>query len=113
MIARTWRGRVPARHADAFERHLLATGVADCSALAGYLGAEVARADIDGHVEFRLITYWQSWEAISAFAGPDLGTAVLYPGDERYELVPDRSVEHHHITYRRLTALTEKEQEWK
>jgi heme-degrading monooxygenase HmoA len=112
VIARTWNGRVPAHHAEDFERHLLATGVAEAAALPGCLGAEVLRAASAEHVDFRLVTYWRSWEAVLSFAGarPDEAVlsfagagadrAVLYPGDEAYELVPSLTVEHHHVVHR-------------
>jgi heme-degrading monooxygenase HmoA len=98
LIARTWNGRVPARHAHGFEQHLLATGVAEAARLPGYTGAQVLRADGEGYVEFRLITYWESWEPIRHFAGQDAATAVLYPGDEEYQLIPDLTVTHHRVT---------------
>lgn len=100
MIARTWNGRLPAHHADGFARHLSATGVAEAAALPGHLGADVFRADVGEHVEFRLVTYWRSWEAIQSFAGEEPDRAVLYPGDEEYELVPSFVVEHHHVIHR-------------
>jgi heme-degrading monooxygenase HmoA len=100
MIARTWSGRVPPYHADRFEEHLMATGVAESAKLPGHLGAHVLRADTDAYVEFRLITYWESWDAIRAFAGEHVGVAVLYPGDEEYELNADPHVEHHRVVRR-------------
>lgn len=97
MIARTWSGRVPHRHADRFAAHLADTGVADCLALPGCAGAEILRADHAAHVEFRLVTYWESAEAIRAFAGDRPDVSVLYPGDEAYELDPDSHVTHHQV----------------
>lgn len=35
MIARSWDGRVPRRHADGFHQHRLVTGVADSAKIAG------------------------------------------------------------------------------
>lgn len=99
MIARTWNGRVPAHHADGFEQHLLATGVAEATRLSGYAGAQVLRDEAEGHVEFRLVTYWDSWDSIRRFAGARPTTAVLYPGDEAYELVPDLTVRHHLVRF--------------
>jgi heme-degrading monooxygenase HmoA len=99
MIARIWRCRVPRNHAAGFEAHLAATGVAESAALEGHLGAQILRSDTTGpDVEFRLITYWSSWDAIRRFAGEDVDKAVLYPGDEQYELVPDPTVEHFVVT---------------
>jgi imidazolonepropionase-like amidohydrolase len=110
MIARTWKGRVPRRHAEAFTAHLLGTGVAEAERVYGFRGARVLRANHLGHVEFRLVTYWDSWTAIGRFAGDDIGSAVLYPGDEHYELRPDAHVQHHYVmsegTHRMNVAIT-------
>jgi hypothetical protein len=35
-------------------------------------------------VEFTLLTFWTSWDAITAFAGDDVSKAVLYPEDHAY-----------------------------
>lgn len=98
MIARTWNGRVPARHAHDFEQHMVATGVAEAAEIPGYRGGQILRTETDDYVEFRLITYWDSWEPIWRFAGQNITTAVLYPGDEKYELIPATTVEHHYVT---------------
>ncbi|MFI6323512.1 antibiotic biosynthesis monooxygenase family protein [Nonomuraea sp. NPDC050556] len=104
MIARTWSGRVPSHLADPFEAHLIATGLTAASALPGYQGAQILRSTHpQGRtVEFRLETFWESWEAIRGFAGPDVSAAVLYPGDEAYQLSPDLHVEHHLVVRRDL-----------
>jgi hypothetical protein len=48
----------------------------------GNQGALLLRADgCDGQVEFTLLTFWADWDAITAFAGGDVSTAVLYPED--------------------------------
>jgi heme-degrading monooxygenase HmoA len=103
MIARSWTGRVPHQYADGFARHLLATGVAETASLPGNLGAQVLRRDLGEHIEFRFVSYWDSWEAIRRFAGEDINKAVLYPGDEQYGLIPAPEVEHHHVVSGGLT----------
>lgn len=104
MIARTWNCRVPRRHADGFLQHLLGTGVAECAAIPGYAGAQVQRALVEDQVEFRLVTYWHSWDAVHAFAGPQIDRAVLFAGDDKYELEAAATVEHHVIVFRSETS---------
>lgn len=89
-VARTWSGRVPDRHADGFRKHLLATGVAEARILPGYLGATVTASCHNAVTTFTLTTFWQTMSAMRAFGSSD--RAVLYPGDEAFELVPDRDV---------------------
>ncbi len=44
----------------------------------------------DGCAEFTLISPWESWDAIKAFAGADYEKAVYYPQDEKFllEMLP-------------------------
>lgn len=46
----------------------------------GFLGAHLGERLIDGKIEFLVLTRWQSLEAIEAFAGADIGRAVVEPG---------------------------------
>lgn len=94
MIARTWRGRVPVRHAAAFERHLRRTGLSDYRAHAGCLDVRLWRREADGWTHFMLTSVWDSMDSIRRYAGPEPERAVLYPGDDAFGLVPDTTVEH-------------------
>lgn len=99
MITRTWDAEVPAKHADGFEKHLLTTGIADIVTMPGCCGAQILRRDRNDVAEFRLVTYWDSLEAIRAYSGTDGDDAVLYDGDDEYEFSPSRTVDHHRIVY--------------
>ena len=69
MIARTWRGVTRAEHADVYMDYLEATGLNDYRATPGFGGLQVLRRIADDRAEFVLITFWDSWDAIRAFAG--------------------------------------------
>jgi|CZCA01.1.fsa_nt_gi hypothetical protein len=86
-IARIWNGHVPLARQNSFLDHLRATGVADASRVEGYLGSLVLRR-VDGERSwFTLLTFWRDEAAVRGFA-PDT-TAVLYPGDAAFDLIPD------------------------
>jgi heme-degrading monooxygenase HmoA len=68
-IARIWRGRTTAEKADAYAEYLLETGVRPLAEKA--LGAQMFREDRQGESEFVTISYWESVEAMSRFAGED------------------------------------------
>lgn len=104
MIARVWDGLVPTDYADGFEQHLRETGVAEAASGAGFLGAEVLRSPVPEGVGIRLITYWDSWEAVNAFTSDQPDAAVLYPGDDAFELV-SCGVEHHYVLSRTLPGV--------
>lgn len=68
-IARIWRGRTPAAKADEYARYLYEVGVAPLVEKA--LGVQMFREDRETETEFVTISYWESVEAMSRFAGPD------------------------------------------
>nr|WP_238176997.1 hypothetical protein [Kribbella sp. VKM Ac-2566] len=77
----------------------MTTGVAQSAGLPGHAGAHILRKETGDEVEFVLITYWTSWEAVQRFAGVDVSVAVLYPGDENFELIPSKTVDHHQVVF--------------
>ncbi|TCR60334.1 hypothetical protein [Bosea sp. BK604] len=68
-IARIWRGRTIAAKADDYAAYLLEAGVKPLVEKA--LGAQMFREDREGESEFVTISYWESIEAMSRFAGSD------------------------------------------
>jgi heme-degrading monooxygenase HmoA len=68
-IARIWRGRTTTAKADEYARDLHEYGFKPLVKKA--LGAQMFRADRDGESHFVTISYWESVEAMSRFAGPD------------------------------------------
>src|SRR5262245_43209780 len=68
-IARIWRGRTPRTKADAYAAYLYAHGIPPLEAKA--LAVQQPREDRAEHSEFVTISYWESVEAMSRFAGPD------------------------------------------
>lgn len=97
MIARTWHGRVPAAKADAYHAYLLRSGVADYVSTAGNRGVHILRR-VDGDVaHFLLLTFWDSLEAIKAFAGEDFERARYYPEDDNFLLEREPFVTHYEV----------------
>ena len=68
-IARIWRGRTTAAKADAYALYLYEEGVRPLADKA--LGVQMFREDREGETEFVTISYWETVEAMSRFAGPD------------------------------------------
>ncbi|OLN31287.1 hypothetical protein DVDV_0075 [Desulfovibrio sp. DV] len=97
MIAREWKCLCPGKHRDGFLKHLYATGVAETSVLPGFCGYQILERELEGEIEVTLVTYWTSLEDVQAFAGEDIGRAVLYPGDDVYEIVPETVVRHYEV----------------
>jgi heme-degrading monooxygenase HmoA len=68
-IARIWRGRTTADKADEYARYLYEHGIKPLVEKA--LGVQMLREDRSGESEFVTISYWESVEAMSRFAGDD------------------------------------------
>lgn len=99
MIARIWRGRVPAAKADAYLDYLLATGLKDYASTPGNRGVRALRR-VEGDVaEYLTLTFWDSMDAVRAFAGDDVERAVYYPEDDAFLLEKNPTVEHYDVVY--------------
>jgi hypothetical protein len=68
-IARIWRGRTTRDKADAYARYLYDNGIKPLEKKA--LGVQLFREDRESDSEFVTISYWESIEAMSRFAGAD------------------------------------------
>ena len=68
-IARIWRGRTTRERADAYEAYNYEAGITPLIRMA--LGVQTFREDREGETEFMTISYWESREGMSSFAGDD------------------------------------------
>lgn len=77
MISRIWHGWTHPDNADAYESLLRDTVLPGIWRVPGYRGAHLLRRVGDDEVEFVTITWFDSAEAVRAFAGPDDARAVV------------------------------------
>ena len=86
-VARVWHGKTTRARADEYEQYLTAA-VKKFPAIQGNLGYQVMRLDGgpdgDGYVEFQVISYWTSLDAIHAYAGADIRRTHDLPRDEEF-----------------------------
>jgi heme-degrading monooxygenase HmoA len=97
MIARIWRGVTREADKDTYFDYLQKTGLKEYASIPGNQGVWVLRRVEDGKSEFTLISLWDSWEAIKAFAGPDCENAVFYPEDDKFLLERGPRVTHYEV----------------
>lgn len=57
----------------------------------------VLRRVREGKAEFVLISLWESYEAIKAFAGADYEKAVYYPEDRKFLFQMEPHVAHYEV----------------
>ena len=81
MISRVWHGWTNSENADAYEALLRTEIFADIAkrSIQGYRGIHLLRRDVDDGVEFVTIMWFDSLDAVRAFAGEDYEVAVVPP----------------------------------
>jgi heme-degrading monooxygenase HmoA len=97
MIARLWHGRVPTSKATAYLDYLNRSGLPDYRATPGNRGVTVLMRAEGDITHFLLITQWDSWAAIAAFAGEPVDRARYYPEDDDFLLEREPAVVHYDV----------------
>lgn len=97
MIARAWHGAVPLSLADAYHEFLLRVGIPDCRATPGNLGAQVMRRVEGQAAHFLVLTFWESTDAIRAFAGDDIDRSRYYSEDPDFLIEMESTVQHFEV----------------
>ena len=80
MILSEWRGRASQTNPDAYPTQFRNNILPELHDIPGFLGACLCQRQLDGTIEFSVVTRWQSLEAIRHFAGSDIAKAVVEPG---------------------------------
>jgi len=94
MIVRLWRGVARAEGHDAYLAYFKETGLRDYRAAPGNSGVQVLLRPHSQGVEWLIVTWWESIEAVRSFVGDDPELARYYPDDALYfDELPER-VEH-------------------
>ena len=99
MISRIWRGWTSRENADAYEELLrteVFVGIAQRS-IEGYRGIHLLRRDVDDGVEFVTIMWFDSLDAVRAFAGEDYEAAVVPPKARQLLSRFDARSAHYHV----------------
>jgi heme-degrading monooxygenase HmoA len=81
MISRVWHGWATPANADAYEALLkseIFTGIKNRQ-IVGYRGIHLFRRNLDGEVEFVTVMWFDSMDAVRAFAGDDYEVSVVPP----------------------------------
>jgi heme-degrading monooxygenase HmoA len=81
MIVRTWSGTATSAGAESYSRYFAGTLLPQLRTLPGFEGAYLLRRDLGsgGTVELTAHTFWESLDAIRAFAGDDIARSVVEP----------------------------------
>ena len=97
MIARIWHGRTRASDAEVYREYVERTGIPDYRATPGNRSAWVL-VRIEGDVaHFLTLSFWDSLDAVRAFAGEDVEKARYYEEDKKYLLEFEPTVTHYEV----------------
>lgn len=97
MIVRTWRATATGAGARDYSRYFAETLLPQLRELPGFAGAYLLSRDLDGGVELTTHTFWESDEAIRAFAGADVTASVVEPEAQAVLLDFDRTATHRSV----------------
>jgi heme-degrading monooxygenase HmoA len=97
MIARMWSARASAAGASRYVDYFRARVLPELTAIAGYQGADVLTRNLSGDVEVVVITRWAAMDAIRAFAGEAVETAVVHAEAAALLTTYDPHVTHHTV----------------
>jgi len=77
------------------------TGIEEYRSVEGKRGQYILRKiDGDGDItDFTVLSFWESMDAVRAFAGSEPETPVYYPEDEEYLLELKDEVAHYDVVY--------------
>lgn len=96
-VVRQWKGVVKPGLADEYVRHLRQETIPELSRIEGFVMVSIARRDVVDGTEFQVTTYWQSLDAIAAFAGKDVTRAVVPPAAQALMVRYDDRAVHYDI----------------
>lgn len=99
MISRIWHGWTTPENADVYESVLkneILPGIQH-RRIPGYRGIDLLRRESDRETEFITISWFDTWDAIREFAGPDYEQAVILPKDRVFLSRYDSQVQHYDV----------------
>ncbi|RCJ32909.1 hypothetical protein A6770_18470 [Nostoc minutum NIES-26] len=94
VVARIWHGKTLTSKAAEYYDYLKEAGIKKIESIPGNLGAQVLRLTDGKITEFTVISYWESRDAIRAFAGNDIEKVRPLPKDNEYLIEPETKVKH-------------------
>ena len=99
LTVRTWSATAASAGAGDYSRYFSGMLLPQLRELPGFAGAYLLRRDLDedGTVELTIHTFWESPDAIRAFAGKDITLSVVEPEAQAMLLDFDRIAAHRSV----------------
>jgi hypothetical protein len=103
LTVRTWLATATSAGAKGYSRYFAGTLLPQLRELPGFAGAYLLRRDLDGTgtgtgtVELTAHTFWESPEAIRAFAGDEVAVSIVEPEAQAMLTNFDRTATHRSV----------------
>jgi heme-degrading monooxygenase HmoA len=96
-IARMWHGAVPVEKSDSYLNLMQTVALDDYRSVPGNRGALALRQIAGNIAHFVMLTFWDSRDAIAAFAGNDIQLAKYYDFDRDFLVELEPEVKHYEV----------------
>ena len=107
IVSRRWQGRIRPEMQDAFISHLSTTSLPDFAVTPGNLGYLVEHRQENDYFLVVVTSFWESLDAIRAFAGDEYENAKVYSGDDRFICDKEMSIGHYVVEAALVGSLSE------
>lgn len=97
MISRQWVGLARRAEAERYVTHLKTETFPKLTQIAGFRNAAILRRNVAEGVEFRIVTTWESLDAIKKFAGDNPEVAVVPDAVQAMMVTYERTVAHYEV----------------
>jgi hypothetical protein len=97
VVARVWHGVVSKQRSAEYLELMRTVALPDYGRVPGNLGAYALTRAEGEVVHFQMLTFWESFAAISEFAGSDITKAKYYEFDKEFLLELEPSVLHYEV----------------
>jgi heme-degrading monooxygenase HmoA len=97
QIVRMWHGRVATSKAAAYREFTNGRAIPDYQSVRGNLSVHILERQEGEVTHFITLTFWESLDAIRAFAGEDVEKAKYYPEDAGFLLEYEPRVVHYEV----------------
>jgi heme-degrading monooxygenase HmoA len=95
MITRIWHGRTTAAKSNEYLNLMRTVAIPDYRSTPGNNGAYALRRIEGDTAHFLMVTFWESEDAVRAFAGDDISVAKYYDFDKSFLLELESSSTHY------------------
>ena len=96
IVARHWHGKVATARAAEYDAYLRAA-IAKFPSIKGNQGYQMLREPAGEVTHFSVISYWESRDAIHAYAGEDISKVRALPRDPEFLIDPEPNVHNYDL----------------